>query len=81
MFHLFWVCVIGLVVGALAKAVMPGTVRGGCLITVLLGIAGSVVGSYLGQVLGFYVVGQPAGFLMSIAGAVIILAVFRAIKN
>lgn len=81
MFHLFWVCVIGLVVGALAKAVMPGTVRGGCLVTVLLGIAGSVVGSYLGQVLGFYVVGQPAGFLMSIAGAVVILAVFRALRN
>jgi uncharacterized membrane protein YeaQ/YmgE (transglycosylase-associated protein family) len=81
MFHLFWVCLIGLIVGALAKAVMPGTVRGGCLVTVLLGIAGSVVGGYLGQVLGFYAFGEPAGFLMSIAGAVIILAVFRAIKS
>lgn len=81
MLHLFWVCLIGLIVGALAKVVMPGTVRGGCIITVLLGIAGSMVGSYLGQVLGFYVVGQPAGFLMSVAGAVVILAVFRAIKS
>ncbi len=81
MFHLIWVCLIGLIVGALAKAIMPGTVKGGCLITVLLGISGSVVGSILGSTLGFYSYGQPAGFLMSIAGAVVILAVYRAIQK
>ena len=81
MFHLMWICIIGLVVGALAKAIMPGTVRGGCLITILLGIAGSVVGAYLGRMLGFYVIGEPAGFLMSLAGAVVLLAVYRAIQR
>ena len=81
MFHLLWICLIGLIVGALAKAVMPGTIRGGCLITVLLGIAGSVVGGYLGRVLGFYVIGEPAGFVMSFAGAVAILAVYRVVAK
>ena len=81
MFHLLWICLIGLIVGALAKAVMPGTIRGGCLITILLGIAGSVVGGYLGRVLGFYVIGEPAGFVMSFAGAVAILAIYRVVRN
>ncbi|MDE3164525.1 MAG: GlsB/YeaQ/YmgE family stress response membrane protein [Acidobacteriota bacterium] len=80
MLFLFWVCLIGLIVGALAKAVMPGTVRGGCIVTILLGIAGSIVGSYLGHFLGFYAVGEPAGFFMSVAGAVVILAIFRALR-
>jgi uncharacterized membrane protein YeaQ/YmgE (transglycosylase-associated protein family) len=81
MFHLLWTCLIGLIVGAIAKAIMPGTVKGGCLITVLLGIAGSVVGSFLGQTLGFYAYGQPAGFIMSLLGAVAILAIYRAVQK
>lgn len=77
MFHWLWVIIIGLVVGAIAKLVMPGKDPGGFIITILLGIAGSVVATWLGRVLGMYGEGQAAGFIMSIIGAVILLAIYR----
>jgi uncharacterized membrane protein YeaQ/YmgE (transglycosylase-associated protein family) len=69
--------VAGLIVGAVAKLVMPGRDPGGIIVTILLGIAGSVVGTWLGQRLGWYGPGQAAGWTMSIVGAVIILAIYR----
>jgi uncharacterized membrane protein YeaQ/YmgE (transglycosylase-associated protein family) len=74
-----WMAVIGLIVGALAKFIMPGKDPGGIIITILLGIAGSFVGALIGRALGFYHEGQAAGFIMSLIGAIILLALYRLI--
>ena len=74
---IIWVLVIGLVIGAIAKLLMPGKDPGGCIITMLLGIAGAFVASYLGQALGWYQPGQPAGFIGSVVGAMILLLLYR----
>ena len=74
---IIWTLVIGLVVGAIAKLLMPGKDPGGCIITILLGIAGAFVASYLGQALGWYQPGQPAGFIGSVVGAMILLLLYR----
>jgi uncharacterized membrane protein YeaQ/YmgE (transglycosylase-associated protein family) len=71
-----WI-VFGLIVGVIAKLVMPGRDPGGLIVTVLLGIAGAMVGGYIGQVLGWYGPNDNAGFLMSIAGAIVLLAIYR----
>ena len=73
---LIW-ALFGLVVGALAKLVMPGNDPGGIIVTMLIGVVGSVLGAYIGRVLGLYAPGQPAGFLMSILGAVVLLVLYR----
>ena len=67
----------GLIVGALAKLVMPGRDPGGIIITMLLGIAGAVLGGFVGRAMGFYGPGEAAGFLMSFVGAVLLLALYR----
>jgi uncharacterized membrane protein YeaQ/YmgE (transglycosylase-associated protein family) len=79
MFSLLWTLIIGLIVGAIAKLLMPGKDPGGWIITMLLGVAGSFVASYLGRLVGWYREGQSAGFIMSILGAVLILFVYRLI--
>ena len=68
---------VGLIVGAIAKLLMPGKDPGGFIITILLGIAGAFIGTYLGQALGWYKTGQPAGWIMSIIGAMILLLLYR----
>lgn len=73
---LYWI-VFGLIVGVLAKLIMPGRDAGGFIITVLLGIAGSLVGGFLGQLLGLYGPGQAGGIIMSILGAILLLWVYR----
>jgi len=73
-----WI-VFGLIVGAIAKLLMPGRDPGGIIITVLLGIAGALVGGFVGQALGWYGPNDNAGFLMSVAGAIILLALYRAV--
>jgi uncharacterized membrane protein YeaQ/YmgE (transglycosylase-associated protein family) len=73
---LSWI-VFGLVVGALAKLLMPGDDPGGIIITILLGIAGALVGGLVGRALGFYGPDQTAGYIMSIVGAIILLALYR----
>jgi uncharacterized membrane protein YeaQ/YmgE (transglycosylase-associated protein family) len=79
MFSFLWACIIGLIVGAVAKLIMPGKDPGGWIITILLGLAGSLVASYLGRVVGWYKEGQSAGFIMSVLGAILILFVYRLI--
>jgi uncharacterized membrane protein YeaQ/YmgE (transglycosylase-associated protein family) len=79
MFHFLWSLIIGLVIGAIAKLLMPGRDPGGIIITMLLGIAGSVLGSWIGRVIGLYQAGEPAGFIMSVIGAVILLFLYRLI--
>ena len=71
-----WI-LFGLIVGALAKLVMPGRDAGGIIVTMLLGIVGAVVAGYIGQAMGLYTEGQPAGFVMSLLGAIALLFVYR----
>ena len=73
---LSWI-VFGLVIGLIAKLLMPGRDPGGFIITMLLGIAGALVGGFLGRAMGFYGPNQSAGWLMSILGAIILLALYR----
>ena len=75
--HIIWTLIVGLIVGALAKLVMPGHDPGGIIVTSLLGIAGSVVAGILGRSVGWYREGEPAGFIASIIGAIILLAIYR----
>lgn len=75
--HWLWVVLIGLIVGALAKLIMPGKDPGGFIVTILLGIAGSVVGTLIGRAVGWYQEGQSAGFIVSLVGALLILAVYH----
>ena len=77
MLSFLYMCFIGLIAGALAKLIMPGKDPGGMLITMLLGIAGSVVAGFLGRMLGWYAEGQGAGLIMSVIGAILLLAIYR----
>ena len=81
MLSLLWEAIIGLIVGALAKLFMPGKDPGGIWITMALGIAGSIVATYLGQLIGWYQAGQSAGFIMSIAGAILLLIIYRVVRG
>lgn len=74
-----WVLLIGLLVGIVAKALMPGRDPGGFIITTLLGVAGAFIAHALGRSMGWYTEGEPAGFLASVGGAVILLALYRLI--
>jgi uncharacterized membrane protein YeaQ/YmgE (transglycosylase-associated protein family) len=79
--NILGVIVIGFVIGFLAKLLMPGRDPGGFIITILLGIAGSFVATYIGQHFGWYRQGQPAGFIAAILGAILILIVYRLITR
>ena len=81
MFALLWEILIGLVVGVVAKLLMPGKDPGGILVTIIIGIAGSVGATFLGQLVGWYKQGQSAGFMMSVLGAVLILWIYRLVKR
>lgn len=69
--------IIGLIVGAIAKFLIPGRDPGGCLITILLGIVGALAAGYLGRAVGWYEPGQPAGFIASVLGAMLLLLIYR----
>jgi uncharacterized membrane protein YeaQ/YmgE (transglycosylase-associated protein family) len=71
-----WI-LFGLVVGAIAKLIMPGRDPGGIIVTMLLGIVGAVIGGFIGRSLGFYGPQQAAGWLMSIGGAIVVLMIYR----
>ncbi len=75
-----WI-IIGGLAGLLAKWIMPGREPGGCIVTILLGVAGAFVAGYLGRAVGWYDAGDGAGFLAAIVGAIIILFVYRLIAN
>ena len=76
-----WLILIGLVIGAVAKLLMPGKDPGGFIVTILLGIAGSIVATRLGRAIGWYQEGQSAGFIMSVLGAVLLLAIYHFIRK
>jgi uncharacterized membrane protein YeaQ/YmgE (transglycosylase-associated protein family) len=73
---LLWI-VFGLVVGIVAKFLMPGRDPGGIILTIVLGILGAMLGGWIGRGLGWYQPGEPAGFIMAVVGAIIILALYR----
>ncbi|MBI2203540.1 MAG: GlsB/YeaQ/YmgE family stress response membrane protein [Candidatus Rokubacteria bacterium] len=73
---LLWI-VFGLVVGIVAKFIMPGHDPGGIILTIVLGIVGAMLGGWVGRALGLYSEGEAAGFLMAVVGAVIVLALYR----
>jgi uncharacterized membrane protein YeaQ/YmgE (transglycosylase-associated protein family) len=77
MFGIIGWIVFGLIVGALAKLVMPGRDPGGIIVTMLIGIAGAVAGGYIGRALGWYGPEDGAGFLMSLVGAILLLFLYR----
>jgi uncharacterized membrane protein YeaQ/YmgE (transglycosylase-associated protein family) len=80
-FHIIGVIVIGAIVGLIAKFLVPGRDPGGFIVTPLIGIGGAVVATYLGQFLHLYEPGQNAGFIGAVVGAVIILLIYRAIRQ
>jgi uncharacterized membrane protein YeaQ/YmgE (transglycosylase-associated protein family) len=79
--HWLWVAIIGLIAGAVAKFIMPGKDPGGIFITMLLGIAGSFIATWIGQAVGWYGPDQGAGFIASVVGAVILLAIYHLFRR
>ena len=79
--ELIWTLIIGLFVGVVAKFLMPGKDPGGIIITILLGIAGSFVATFLGRALGLYAAGAAAGFIMSVLGAILLLVIYRMMRR
>ena len=70
-------CLIGLVVGVIAKLLMPGRDPGGFIITILLGIVGALIGGWVGRLMGFYGPNEGAGFFMALLGAILLLGIYR----
>ncbi len=79
--HLLITLIVGLVVGAVAKLVMPGRDPGGILITILLGIAGAFIAGALGHSLGWYAIGEGPGLIASVLGSVVLLAIYRLVAR
>jgi uncharacterized membrane protein YeaQ/YmgE (transglycosylase-associated protein family) len=73
---LIWI-VFGLIVGIVAKFLMPGPDPGGMIVTIVLGIVGALLGGWIGRAMGVYQPGQPAGFVMAVIGAIVVLAIYR----
>ena len=78
---ILWTILIGFIVGLVAKFLMPGRDPAGFIITVIIGIVGSVIATYLGRGLGFYQVGESAGFIAAVLGAIILLFIYRAVTG
>ena len=78
---IIWTLIIGLLAGSVAKLLMPGKDPGGFIVTMLLGVAGAFVATWLGEALGWYHAGEGAGFLGAVVGAVILLIAYRLIRR
>ncbi len=76
-----WALLTGLVIGAIAKLLTPGRDPGGFIITIALGIAGSLLATFVGRMFGLYDAGAAAGFLMSVVGAIVLLVLFRLMRG
>jgi len=79
--NILWFVIVGLVVGALAKLIMPGRDGGNILTTILLGIGGAVLAGFLGRSMGMYREGEGAGIIASLIGAILLLAVYRMVRR
>jgi uncharacterized membrane protein YeaQ/YmgE (transglycosylase-associated protein family) len=78
---ILWMLIIGLIVGAIAKLIMPGKDPGGIIVTIILGIAGAFLAGFLGRAMGWYGEGDAAGFIASVIGAIILLVIYRMIAG
>ena len=78
--RILWTLLIGLVIGAVVKLIMPGKDPGGIIVTMLIGVAGSFIATYAGRALGWYQEGQSAGFIMSVLGAIVLLGLYHLVK-
>ena len=78
---ILWTILIGLIVGIVAKFLMPGRDPGGFIITVIIGIVGSVIATYLGRAMGFYQLGESAGFIAAVLGSIILLVIYRMVAG
>ena len=78
---IIWIIIVGFVVGLLAKMLTPGRDPSGFIITVAIGIAGSLLATYGGQALGLYQAGEAAGFIGSLVGAIILLAIYHLVRR
>ncbi len=81
MMHWIWTIVIGFVAGLIAKAITPGTGPSGFWLTAILGIAGALAATFVGQLMGLYPEGHPAGFIASVLGAVVLLVMYHLIAR
>jgi uncharacterized membrane protein YeaQ/YmgE (transglycosylase-associated protein family) len=81
MMHILMFLLFGLVVGAIARWIVPGREPGGWVVSMLLGIGGAMLGGFFGRIAGLYREGQPAGFVMSLVGAVALVAVYHAVTT
>jgi uncharacterized membrane protein YeaQ/YmgE (transglycosylase-associated protein family) len=79
--EILWTLLIGLIVGIIAKLLMPGKDPGGFIITALLGIAGAFVAQFLGRAAGWYRQDEPAGFIAAVVGAIVLLALYRMVAG
>ena len=77
MIHMIGQALLGLVIGVVAKLLLPGRDPGGLIVTALIGLVGGWVGGRIGRLLGWYEEGHPAGFVMSVVGAMLLLLVYR----
>ena len=75
-----WI-LFGLIVGVVAKLIMPGPDPGGMIVTILLGIVGALIGGFIGRMLGWYGEGDPVGFIMAVIGAIVVLFAYRKISG
>lgn len=79
--HIIGWIIFGAIVGLVARLLHPGRDPGGCIVTVLIGIAGSLVGGFIGRAIGLYGQGEAAGFIMSVVGAIVVLVLYRAMAG
>jgi uncharacterized membrane protein YeaQ/YmgE (transglycosylase-associated protein family) len=79
--HILWTLIIGLIVGALAKLIMPGKDPGGIIVTSLIGVVGAMIAHFIGSAAGWYRADEGAGLIASVIGAIILLAGYRAIAR
>jgi uncharacterized membrane protein YeaQ/YmgE (transglycosylase-associated protein family) len=81
MLHWLGILIIGLIAGAVAKLIMPGKDPGGFLVTMVLGVAGAFLATFIGRLIGWYKAGESGGFIAAVIGAIILLAIYRLIKK
>jgi uncharacterized membrane protein YeaQ/YmgE (transglycosylase-associated protein family) len=81
MMHIIWTILIGFVAGLVAKMLTPGRDPSGFFITAAIGIAGSLIATYVGQAIGWYEAGQSAGFIGAVVGAIVLLVIYHLVRR
>jgi len=79
--HILWIIIIGLLAGALARFLVPGRDPGGILVSIILGIVGALVATFLGKAIGLYQPGESAGFIGATVGAIVVLLIYHMIRR